>query len=71
MSEQEKKSRYSESQNKATQKYVKANLEPITVRVKKGKKEYYKDAAQRAGLSLNSFVIASMDEKIERMETGD
>ena len=66
MSENEKKSRYSQAQNKASQKYHKAHLEQLAIRVKKGKKDYYKAAAESAGMSLNAFVIQSMDEKIER-----
>ena len=62
----EKKSRYSQAQNKATQKYMKTHLEDIRIRVPKGRKDQYKTAAGNAGISLNQFVIAAMDEKIER-----
>lgn len=62
----EKKSRYTQAQNKATQKYVKENLEPIQFRVKKGVREKYKQAAEKAGLSMAKFFLAAADEKIER-----
>ena len=66
MSEDKKKSRYSQSQNKATQKYIKNHLENIMVRVKKGEKDYFKAAAEQCGLSLNKFIVTAMIEKISR-----
>lgn len=63
---EEKKSKYSEAQNKATQKYIKENLEEIKFRVKKGVKQYYKDAAAKAGLSMAQFFITAAEEKISR-----
>ncbi len=62
----EKKSRYTEAQNKATQKYIRENLEEIKFRVKKGEKEKYKLAAESAGLSMAKFFISAADEKIKR-----
>ncbi len=63
---EEKKSRYTEAQNKATQKYIRENLEEIKFRVKKGEKEKYKNAADKAGLSMAKFFITAANEKIER-----
>lgn len=57
---------YTQAQNKATQKYVKEHLEEFKVRVPKGRKDYYKQAAADEGLSLNQFAIKAMDEKIKR-----
>ena len=62
----EKKSRYSQAQNKATQKYIKNNLEEIRFRVRKGEKDKYKSAADSEGVSLSKFFITAADEKIER-----
>ena len=65
----EKKNKYkgsSDAQRKAVSKYQKESVDNIAVRVPKGRKEYYKQAAGSAGLSLNQFAIASMDEKIKR-----
>ena len=67
--EEEKKSTYrgyTEAQNRATQKYVKEHLEDIKLRVPKGSREKYKQAAKDRGYSLNQFAIQAMDEKIER-----
>ena len=60
---------YTQVQNKATQKYIKQHLENIQLRVPKGRKDYYKDAAAAAGLSLNQFAVSAMDEKIARDNT--
>ena len=66
---EEKKNTYrgsSEAQRKAVAKYQSEKVEDIKIRVPKGRKEYYKDAAASVGLSLNNFAITAMDEKIER-----
>ena len=63
---EEKKSRYTQAQNKATQKYVKGHLDEIKIRVPKGKRDYYKKAADTSGQSLNQFTVNALDEKIER-----
>ncbi len=65
----EKKSTYNgntDARRKAVNKYHKDSIDTISVRVPKGKKEYYKGAADKSGMSLNQFAVASMDEKITR-----
>ena len=66
---EEKKSRYTEAQNKATQKYIKENLEEIRFRVKKGEKAKYKKAAEKDGLSMAQFFLTAANEKMERDST--
>lgn len=61
---EERKGRYTEAQNKATQKYIRENLEEIKFRVKKGEKDRYRVAAERAGLSMARFFLDAADEKI-------
>lgn len=64
-----KKSRYNESQNKATQKYVKKNYDEIKIRIRKdGKinKEILKQHAEAQGESLNGFINRAIDETVER-----
>lgn len=56
----------SEAQKKAVMKYLNEKIEEIRVRVPKGSKEKYKSASEKAGMSLNQFMIKSADEKIER-----
>lgn len=68
---EEKKSRYTPAQNRATQKYQRENLEQINFRVRKGEKKKYADAAAAAGVSLVQFFIMAADEKIERETKND
>lgn len=66
---EEKKSTYrgyTQTQNKATQKYIKEHLEEIKIRVPKGQKANYQNAAAAAGLSLTQFIVTAMNEKISR-----
>ena len=63
---EEKKGRYTESQNRATQKYIREKLEEIKFRVRRGEKDKYKAAAERAGLSMAKFFLDAADEKIAR-----
>ena len=53
---------YTDKQNKATQKYIKENLEQISFRVAKGKKEEYQAQAAAKGKSLTAYIV----ELIER-----
>lgn len=48
---------YTEKQNKATQKYIKENLEQISFRVPKGKKEEYQIKAAAKGKSLTAYIV--------------
>ena len=61
-----KKNTYTEAQKKAILKYQAEKVEDIKIRVPKGKRVYYKDAAASIGMSLNQFAVTSMDEKIDR-----
>ena len=63
---EEKKGRYTEAQNRATQKYIREKLEEIKFRVRRGEKDKYKAAAERAGLSMAKFFLDAADEKIAR-----
>ncbi|HIY02635.1 MAG TPA: cag pathogenicity island protein [Candidatus Blautia faecipullorum] len=62
----EKKSRYTEAQNKATQAYLKKNMEQVRFWVKQGEKRHYQEAAAAMGLSMAQFFLNAADEKIER-----
>lgn len=62
----DKKSRYTPAQNRATQKYQREKLEQINFRVRKGEKQKYIDAATAAGVSIAQFFTSAADEKIER-----
>ena len=65
----EKKSTYkgnTDARLRATAKYLTETVEEFKIRVPKGRKDYYKDAAATVGLSLNQFAVQAMDEKIDR-----
>ena len=53
---------YTDKQNKATQKYIKENLEQVRFWVSKGKKDEYKAFAESQGKSLTALIV----ELIER-----
>lgn len=63
---EEKNEKRKEQMRKASEKYLKEKVEDIRIRVPKGDKAKYKQAADDFGLSLNQFVVDAMEEKIER-----
>ena len=52
---------YTQAQNKATQKYIKANLEQISIRVQKGKREQYNRLAKEMNTSLTKLITEYLD----------
>lgn len=54
---------YTDAQNKATQKYIKENLEEVRFRVKKGEKIVLQAAAKEAGQSMAQYVIQAINER--------
>ena len=60
----------SEAQRKAAAKYLE-KLDEIRIRMPKGRKEEIKAHAESQGQSVNSFIIAAIDEKMERDRKGD
>lgn len=58
----------SKAATKAKNKYNKENYDRLYPVTKKGRKKIYEEAAKRAGLSLNDFIIKAIEEKIEREE---
>lgn len=57
--------RYSQAQNKATQKYMKENYERIYIALPKGKKEKMKMAADAANESLTSYIINAVERRMD------
>ena len=51
---------YTDAQARATKEYLKT-LASISIRVKKEEKERYEKAAEKAGMSLRSFILKSID----------
>lgn len=52
-----------EAQKKATIKYMKDNLEEIRFRVRKGKKDQYKEQAAKSGMSLSAYIIHLLEKE--------
>ena len=57
---------YTEAQNRATQKYIKENLEEVRFRVKKGERANLQEVAKEAGVSMAQYVIQAVNEKAGR-----
>ena len=55
-----------DARRKAAAKYQQERVERLTVRIPKGGRDYYQEAANIAGMSFNAFAVAALDEKIER-----
>ena len=60
----------SEAQRKAAAKYLE-KLDEMRIRMPKGRKDEIKAHAETQGQSVNSFIIAAIDEKMERDRKGD
>lgn len=65
----EKTMAISKAQQKAVNKYVKENYDRINVNMPKGKKESVQAHASRHGISVNAYINAAIDEKMERDNT--
>ena len=63
---EEKKTRYTDAQKRAAEKYLKESVEDIRIRVPKGKKAAVKAHADKQGESMNAFVVRAIDETIKR-----
>lgn len=53
---------YNKSQNKATQKYQRENLEQVRFWVRKGEKDRYKQIAEKANMSLAELLRNAIEE---------
>ena len=67
-----KKREYTQAQNKATQRYIKANYDEIKLRLEKGKKEEIKafidgnkDLLPKEEQSINGFIKSSINQKMQ------
>lgn len=56
----------SKAQRASVSKYVKANYDRINVTIPKGRKDEIKAHAESRGQSVNGFIVAAIDEKMER-----
>lgn len=60
----------SKAQQKAVQKYVKDKYDRVVLTMPKGKKERVQADAARHGISVNAYINAAIDEKMERDSKG-
>ena len=67
---EEKKSRYTEAQAKASAKYLSEKVEDIRIRVPKGQKSVIKAHAEAQNESVNAFIVRAVNETIERDNSG-
>ncbi|MCD8119435.1 MAG: antitoxin [Lachnospiraceae bacterium] len=59
-------SQYNEKSKAYTMQYMKDKLDEIKFRVPKGKKDEYRRAAESLGMKLTPFIVAAIEEKIDR-----
>ena len=58
--------KYTEARKEGNRKWDAANLDRISIAMPKGKKDDIKAAAEAAGESMNQYIIAAVDQRIER-----
>lgn len=58
--------KYTQAQNRATQKYVKKTYDEFKIRMVKGKKAEYMEVAKSRGKSLNKYVLDLIEADIKR-----
>ena len=56
----------SKAQQKAVAKYNAKAYDRVELKVAKGKKELIRSAAQKQGVSLNSYINIDIEEKMQR-----
>ena len=57
---------YTDAQNRATQKYIKENLEEVRFRVRKGEKAILQEAAKQADQSMAQYIIQAINDRAGR-----
>lgn len=65
---EEKKSRYNDKVNKATQKYIKNNYDDLRIRIRKDdeiNKAVITDSASKVNESVNEYVVKAVKQRIE------
>lgn len=59
--------KYSQAQNRATQKYIRGNYDQIAVRLRKDTqptRETLTKAAEAAGMSVNAYIMEAITDKM-------
>ena len=60
-----------ETQKRAVSKYRKNHYDTITLTMEKGKRDVIKAYAEKQKESINCFVNTAINERIEKLETGN
>lgn len=58
--------KYTEARKEGNKRWDEKNLDRVSLAMPKGKKEDIKAAASSAGVSMNAYIVAAVDEKMER-----
>ena len=58
--------KYTESQKKASLKYLQEKTDDIRIRAPKGTKERWREHAEMIGISLNQFIISVVEKEINK-----
>lgn len=58
--------KYTEARKEGNRKWDAANLDRVSIAMPKGKKEEIKAVAAAVGESMNQYIIAAIDQRIER-----
>ena len=56
----------SEARTRANRKWNEANLDRLAITVKKGQREQIKAAAEKAGVSLNRYVVEAVEARMSQ-----
>ena len=59
-------SKYTPAQKAATEKYLANNTDRITLRMPKGYKDIWTQAAQAANMSLTQYIMAAVEAQIQQ-----
>lgn len=57
---------YTEAQKRATIKYLAAKTDEIKLRLPKGTKDYWKEAAAARGISVTQLIIQAVEDSIKK-----
>lgn len=61
---------YTDARKRAIYKYLKDKTDDIRLRVPKGTKELWKEAAEKQGMSMTAYVVETMSARIEKESRG-
>ena len=58
--------KYTEAKREGNRKWDTANLDRVSIAMPKGKKDSIKEAAAAVGESMNQYIIAAVEQRMER-----